>query len=72
MMTLKQYLDSNSLTQSQFADRVGVKQATISRLNGRSPGLDLARKISEATEGDVPVFSWPAFADLHPTQEGAV
>lgn len=57
---LKTYLDKRALTQSDFAEVVGTTPATISRIiKGKfRPGLELAVKIAEATDGAVPVSSW--------------
>ncbi len=60
MNTLSQYLADHGVTQSEFAERVGVKQPTISRLlkpRGR-PGVDLAIAIERETGGKVPALSW--------------
>lgn len=59
-MTLKQYLASNSLSQAEFARRLGVSEAVISRY---CTGLMVPRKarmllIERATEGAVTPGSW--------------
>lgn len=60
MMTLHAYLAENAIRQEDFAARVGVKQATISRLVRRDvlPGLVLAVRIERETDGAVPVEIW--------------
>ena len=54
-MDLQTYLDRESLSPSQFADRMGKSASTITRvLNGtRKPGLDLLIEIMEASGGAV-------------------
>jgi len=54
-MTLSEYLAEQSLPPSSFASRIGVPASTIARLlNGeRKPGLDLLKKIADATDGAV-------------------
>jgi transcriptional regulator with XRE-family HTH domain len=54
------YLKSEAITQAGFADRLGVKQSTVSKwcAGDKRPGLDMAVKIEAATGGAVPVDSW--------------
>lgn len=54
-MRLQDYLTKTGMTQTAFADLLGVKQATISRyLSGaRKPEPDLMVRIFEATRGSV-------------------
>ena len=60
MDTLNRYLKANNLSQSVFADRVGVNQATISKLvrGTISPSISLALAIQRETGGAVPVDVW--------------
>lgn len=60
METLNRYLKSNNLSQSAFADRVGVNQATISKLVRGTimPSIGLALAIQRETAGAVPVDVW--------------
>jgi len=60
MSTLSQYLEREKLTQSAFADRLGVKQSFVSRLiRGEAmPSLKTAVRIAEVTGGAVPVTAW--------------
>jgi plasmid maintenance system antidote protein VapI len=72
MMTLSRYLEENSVSQDAFAQRVKVKQATVSRLvrNSIRPSLDLAVRIEVETCGAVPAVSWVS-SDADPQQEVA-
>lgn len=65
-MTLSEYLKANSETQKQFAQRVGVTQAFVSKLCGADPKLSLetALAIETATGGQVRVEAWPQFQAL--------
>lgn len=49
--SLAEYLDNNGETQEGFAARIGVTQATISRIASGSvlPSLTLAKRIAKAT-----------------------
>lgn len=60
MGTIREYRKTHGITQSELAVRLGVRQATISKLeNGEiEPGLDLAFKIEDATDGTVKARSW--------------
>jgi transcriptional regulator with XRE-family HTH domain len=59
MMNLDTYLRTANKTQEAFADEIGVRQATISRLKrGKRPSLDLAARIERATGGAIPASSW--------------
>jgi len=67
MMTLPEYLAEHKITQSVFAGRVGLTQATISKLcrQDRPPiSLETAVVIERETGGCVPVAVWPQFAAL--------
>lgn len=60
MEKLRSYLEANSLSQAAFAVRVGLNQATISKLCAGSmrPSLETAARIAAATDGAVPYESW--------------
>lgn len=60
MHTLAEYLSTHSIKQADFAARLGLTQATVSRLarGVSSPSLDLAFHIERATGGAVPVAVW--------------
>ena len=51
-MTLKEFREKKGLSQTELADRVGLKQTTISQYeNGsRRPNLVIAKKLSDALE----------------------
>lgn len=54
-MTLSDYLSSNNLTQAEFASRVGVKQAAITRYSkgDRFPRQEHVDAIEKETGGQV-------------------
>lgn len=60
MENFASFLKQSGLRQSDFADALGVSQATISRLarGEMKPGLELAVAIARATGDAVPVESW--------------
>lgn len=60
MMDLTQYLKAENLTQAQFAERVQVRQSTISKLCSGEirPSWSMAARIERATAGAVPVATW--------------
>lgn len=62
MSDLPEYLTKSGLKQAAFAQRIGVTQATVSKLIARTmlPGLELAVKIEDATGGAVLARSWVA------------
>lgn len=51
-MTLKEFREKKGLSQTELANRVGLKQTTISQYeNGsRRPNLSIAKKLSDALE----------------------
>jgi len=59
-MNLKNYLFAKGITQSAFAERVGVTKYYMCRLiNGKlKPGKLLAEKIENLTKGEVKINSW--------------
>lgn len=59
-MRLETYLKQQNLKQADFAKKVGVTPATVSRLlaGQLSPSLELAARIEEITKRKVPMRSW--------------
>jgi predicted XRE-type DNA-binding protein len=56
---LAQYLADVGMTQTEFAELMGINQATVSKLCGKKiPSFPLAIRIHEKTGGKVPVTSW--------------
>ena len=66
-MTLSEYLSVEQILQAAFADRIGVKQATVSRLarGEMRPSLDLALRIEAETKRKVPVAVWAEHPPQH-------
>ena len=60
MSVLHSFLSDRGITQSDFAARLHVDQATVSRLvrGVARPSLDLAVRIERETEGLIPASSW--------------
>ncbi|MTH61422.1 helix-turn-helix domain-containing protein [Paracoccus litorisediminis] len=60
MVTLDIHLLQSGEKQADFAQRVQVRQGTISKLCRRqmTPSLRLAQRIERATGGKVPVSVW--------------
>lgn len=55
------YLRGRQITQSAFAQRLGINQATVSKLcSGKLPSFALAASIERATDGAVPLQAWSA------------
>lgn len=54
-MNIREYLETNSISQSEFARTIGVKQPTVHKwVHGLSlPDVRHARVIVELTKGDV-------------------
>lgn len=74
MVNLDTYLTDRSIRQADFAEQLGISQATVSRLAKRSmrPSLELAFAIEKATGGAVSVASWnPDLAQPQPPTEDA-
>lgn len=67
-MTLKEYLETTRITQTDLARTVGVFRGTIHNIvTGRkAPSIELALKIQDATDGAVTV------RDLLPTNHPAL
>ena len=66
-MTLKEYLKAKSLTQGEFAAKTGISQPTISKLvsgDGHGLSFDVAARIADVTDGDVPVSAWRQYEQL--------
>jgi transcriptional regulator with XRE-family HTH domain len=68
MSPLSAYLLDNGESQTEFAARVAVTQATVSRLcrGAMRPSLNLALRMERATEGMVPVGSWAETGAIQP------
>lgn len=62
MSDLNAFLAKYAIRQRDFADRLNVDQATVSRLARRvmRPSLELAVSIERETNGEVPAASWIA------------
>ena len=73
MSQLAKFLADHAMRQSEFAEMMGISQASVSRLaKGTSrPGLELAVAIEKRTCGAVPASSWVSSVDAAETQEGA-
>jgi len=58
MEKLNEYLDGRK--KSQFAELIGISAPYLSQLCSgvRTPGIRVAIKIDEATDGAVPVSAW--------------
>lgn len=58
--TLSAWLRDNEVSQSVFAERIGISRATLSRIiNGRQqPSVGVAISIENATDGHVDVKGW--------------
>lgn len=59
---LDAYLKRPTKTQQSLADAIGKKQPTVHRYceGNRFPDADTARRIDEATGGEVPFSLWQA------------
>ena len=66
MRQLSKFLRESEVTQAQFAARVGLSQATVSKLASGtlSPSLQVAVRIERATGGAVCVASWVDLQDI--------
>lgn len=69
MSKLRTYLASTNTRQKDLARSLGVSVGYMSELvNGdKTPGLDLAVRIEDATGGQVPARSW--VPELPPSQQ---
>lgn len=54
-MKLKEYLKTNKIKAKEFAEKIGVTPAYVTLIHQgkRWPRVDLMRRISEATDGQV-------------------
>lgn len=68
MMSLKQYLEANSIRQADFANTIGTSQGAVSKMasGAMTPSPELARCIHDQTGGQVPYWSWPPYAGFAP------
>ena len=59
-MQLYKYLDTYNISQSEFADKIGVSQPTLSRyVNGDTlPSVVIGARIEAATSGEVACGDW--------------
>jgi len=67
MNPLDQYLrQDDAKSPAEIARLANTTQASVSRLRYGSQGITLAmaEKIAEATDGDVPISSWPIFRKI--------
>lgn len=65
MQALAKHIQSRpGLTNAQWAKRLGVSRPYLHALlnEDRQPSLETAVEIERATNGEVPVASWPSFA----------
>lgn len=60
MSKLADYLKRHNLKQAEFADRIGIRQSTISKLCTGATGISLqtAALIERETGGEIPASSW--------------
>lgn len=67
-MKLETYLSDRKIKHSDFAEKLGVSQVTVTRyVNGnRTPSLSMALKIEELTKRKVRVSDWYDLSE--PTQ----
>jgi len=68
MHILTKYRKATGISQHAFAAKVSVDQSIISRIEAgpTRPGLALAFRIEEATEGAVPASCWANAGDMPP------
>ena len=59
-MDLKNYLTNLKMTHSEFADKLGVSQVTVTRYvnSTRKPSMDMAFKIQKLTKRKVKIEDW--------------
>ena len=71
-MKLAAYLRKNSLSPAAFARATGISRACVSRFltdkedQRRTPSLNLAQRIKEATDGAVALEDWPTSTKRNP------
>lgn len=59
-MNLKEYLTGKSMTETAFAEEIGVAQVTVNRwVRGeRFPEPEMIMRVAAATNGEVSVSDW--------------
>jgi DNA-binding transcriptional regulator YdaS (Cro superfamily) len=64
MKTLAQHLEDTKTGQNEFARVLGVHPSLLSRYIAEKVDipLDVAVKVRDATDGDVPLTAWPKLA----------
>ena len=65
MQNLRQHIDHLGISQTAFAERLGVSKSYLSQiLSGkREPSRDMIQRIDKATDGRVPPAVWFHHAD---------
>ena len=60
MEALNTYMIDRGITQKEFADAIGITQATVSRICAGKlrPSSTVMVKIAAQTKGQVPILSW--------------
>lgn len=59
MSPLNTYLIATGKTQKQFAEAMGVREATVSAWkNGGTPRPAQMKRIAEVTKGAIPITAW--------------
>jgi DNA-binding XRE family transcriptional regulator len=73
MTTLAQYLKAHDMTQADFAARVGLHQATVSKIAAGSVGASLktALAIHRATDGKVALHTLIVPSSHAPASDGS-
>lgn len=67
MNDLKKYVEQrDAASMRETAEILGLSRPYLYDLikGRREPTLDVAKKIAEATDGEVPLRSWPKFAAI--------
>tara|TARA_R100000654_G_scaffold23245_1_gene45556 strand:- start:3086 stop:3319 length:234 start_codon:yes stop_codon:yes gene_type:complete len=66
-MQLYEFLAAAEVSQTTFADRIGVSQPTLSRyLTGKTlPSVVIGARIEKVTLGKVPCSAWETFDKDH-------
>lgn len=69
MSTLQDFLEKNQIKPATFATRLSISRGALHDLltDRRKPSLVLAKRISEATMGAVPMEAW---VEAHCSQDG--
>lgn len=70
MGTLSEYQSSSGLTQRALAERLKISKSFLNEIlrGEKAPSVSTAIRIAEATDGAVPITSWPkyrVFAQTH-------